>query len=243
MESRQTVVSLRDVRFAWNPLSDPVLDIETFDMAQGEKVFLYGPSGSGKSTLLSIIAAVVQPQAGTVTVDGVDLGTLSGSALDRFRADHIGLVFQQFNLLPFLNILDNVALPCRFSTLRKQRAMESTGTLKDEAIRLLQTMQLPESAYQARSAMQLSVGQQQRVAVARALMGKPSLIIADEPTSSLDMDARTAFLELLFTEVESTNASVLFVSHDASLQSMFDRSIRLDELNAANPEQLVRSSA
>ncbi|NND89630.1 MAG: ATP-binding cassette domain-containing protein, partial [Granulosicoccus sp.] len=183
--------------------------------------------------LLSIIAAVLKPQTGAVRVNGIDLQGLTGASADRFRADHIGMVFQQFNLLPFLSVLENVQLPCRFSSRRREQALAQGHSLSQEAIRLLQAMHLPVEFHSYRSAMQLSVGQQQRVAVARALMGRPSLVIADEPTSSLDADARSAFLELLFSELADSGASLLFVSHDTSLQSQFDRSLALADINTA----------
>ena len=184
--------------------------------------------------MLSLIAAVLQPQSGSVLVDGVELYSLSGADTDRFRADHIGLVFQQFNLLPFLDIQENVELPCRFSTARRRRVREQGTSLHDESKRLLQAMRLPKKLLSSRTAMQLSVGQQQRVAVARALMGRPPLIIADEPTSSLDADARGAFLKLLFSEIAESAATLLFVSHDVTLQSYFDRSLALEDLNEAS---------
>lgn len=241
MAEVDAIVELTGVRFSWPGTAQPVLQIDELMLGKGERVFLYGPSGSGKSTLLSIIAAVIKPQSGTVRVGGVDLCTLAGAATDRFRADHIGLIFQQFNLLPFLSVLENVQLPCRFSTARRTRAVEKGNSLEQEAARLLRSMQLPENLHASRSAMHLSVGQQQRVAVARALMGRPSLVIADEPTSSLDTDARDAFLELLFAELADTGASLLFVSHDESLRSRFDRSLALADLNCTDktgtPEQ------
>lgn len=239
MSSSESIVTLRDTRFAWREHDHPVINIRHLDIKRGERVFLYGPSGSGKSTLLSIIAAVISPQSGSVVVDGVELTTRTGAAADRFRADHIGFIFQQFNLLPFLSVVENVQLPCQFSKLRGKRVTDAGLTLSQEADRLLQTMKLPKELHASRSVMQLSVGQQQRVAAARALMGKPPLIIADEPTSSLDADARMAFIKLLFAELTETGASLVFVSHDTSLESLFDRSLSLSELNLHKQKRLM----
>lgn len=200
-------------------------------MQQRERVFLRGPSGSGKTTLLSLIAAVLSADSGSLTVAGHDLATLKGAQRDRFRADHIGLVFQQFNLLPFLSVAQNVSLPCHFSASRRARAIADSGSLDQAAKRLLTALKLDADQLLHRPAMTLSVGQQQRVAVARALIGRPPLVIADEPTSALDADTRDAFLDLLFTEVEATGASLLFVSHDASLATRFDRQLDLPTLN------------
>ena len=226
-------VSLESLHFSWEGSATPVIDIESLVLKKGERVFLHGPSGSGKTTLLSLIAAVLYPQQGAVWVDGVQVDALNGAARDRFRADHIGLVFQQFNLLPFLSIQENVQLPCRFSKVRRERAQTNAQSLSQETHRLLQSMHLDESALAKRSVMQLSVGQQQRVAVARALIGQPALVIADEPTSALDADTRMAFLDLLFSEIEKAGSTLLFVSHDAGLATRFDRQLDLRSINRA----------
>lgn len=228
------MISLSDLCFSWSETLPPVLDIASFDVMRQERVFLRGPSGSGKTTLLSLIAAVVKPQTGELVVNDVDLVAMNGADSDRFRAEHIGLVFQQFNLLPFLSVEENVMLPCRFSSKRRARALEGGLTLVNEARRLLLGMQLPEFVFSSRSTMELSVGQQQRVAVARALIGRPALVIADEPTSALDADSRDTFLKLLFDEVSESGATLLFVSHDGSLESSFDRSLDLRQLNRAS---------
>lgn len=234
------MVSISDLRFSWSESLPEIIDIEAFSLSRGERVFLRGPSGSGKTTLLSLMAAIVKPQSGKLMIDGVDLVTMDGTDSDRFRAEHIGLVFQQFNLLPFLSVTDNVILPCRFSKVRRQRAERAGHSLIDEAHRLLLEMQLPESLLSSRLSMQLSVGQQQRVAVARALIGSPGLIIADEPTSALDADARSSFINLLFNEVEASGSTLLFVSHDASLAAEFDRSVDLSEINRVDNKRLRR---
>ena len=173
-------------------------------------------------------------------MDGVALESLRGGQKDQFRVDRIGLVFQQFNLLPFLSVCDNVELPCKFSTQRRKRACQEGLSLNEEIDRLLQAMHLPLADIRSRPVTELSVGQQQRVAVARALIGRPPLIIADEPTSALDSDTRQAFLELLFAEVSASGSALLFVSHDAALASYFDRKVDLSEINSvtANSELL-----
>lgn len=231
MASSGNIVDCAGLRFTWPGQTQAVINIPALSVARGERVFLRGPSGSGKTTLLSLLSAIMKPQSGELVVNDVDLMALTGARSDQFRAEHLGLVFQQFNLLPFLSVLDNVKLPCRFSAERRARATESGGTLDEEAERLLSSMDLPQSLFATRSTMQLSVGQQQRVAVARALIGRPALIIADEPTSALDTDSRSSFLELLFNEVQVSGASLLFVSHDSTLASVFDRSLDMQSLN------------
>lgn len=230
----QPIVQLQDIQFAWRRDLDPVLAIQDFSLSRGEHVFLKGSSGSGKTTLLNLIAAVLLPQSGSITIDGQPLAELPRSKRDQFRVDHIGLVFQQFNLLPFLSVAENVQLSCRFSALRNERACEAGLTLDQETDRLLSAMKLAPNDIRNRATSELSVGQQQRVAVARALIGRPPLIIADEPTSSLDSDSRQAFLDLLFSEIKSAGSTLLFVSHDAGLAKSFDRSIDLKDINKAH---------
>ena len=153
---------------------------------------------------------------------------MSGAARDRFRADHIGYIHQMFNLVPYLSVLENVTLPCRFSRRRISRAQRHSPTASAEAQRLLAHLGLDSQRVLRKPVSELSVGQQQRVAAARALIGSPELIIADEPTSALDAANREAFIELLFNECDETGSTLLFVSHDASLGPMFDRAVQLD---------------
>lgn len=227
------IVQLDAVRFRWRRKGPDILVLDRLAVSHGERLFIEGPSGSGKSTLLGLLAGVTVPQAGRVQVLGEDLSARSGPERDHFRAHHIGYIFQQFNLIPYLGVVDNVVLPCRFSALRKQRALARSPSLRAEARRLLGHLDLAAPALLRQPVTELSVGQQQRVAAARALMGAPELIIADEPTSSLDADRRRAFVQLLFDECTATGATLIFVSHDASLEPLFDRTLRLAEANQA----------
>jgi putative ABC transport system ATP-binding protein len=230
------MIHLSNIRFAWHKGNPPVLDIPAFDVADGERVFLAGPSGSGKTTLLSLLGGVVVPESGAVRIMGTDIVGLSGAARDTFRADHIGFIFQMFNLVPYLSALENVMLACRFSPHRRRRILERSSTMHAEASRLLGRMGLDIDMLADRPAARLSTGQQQRVAAARALIGMPNLIVADEPTSSLDEDVRQSFLDLLFQEVEITKATVLFVSHDARLTPSFTRVVALRDINRAGAQ-------
>jgi len=231
--STNDIVQIKNLMFSWPNSETAVLELDQLIVHRGEKVFLRGSSGSGKTTLLNLIAAVLQAQSGSIVVNGTDTGKLPAQKRDSFRVDTIGFIFQQFNLLPFLSVLDNVSLPCRFSPSRKQRALDQSGSITTECQRLLQAMQLPPDSIAQTSVTLLSVGQQQRVAVARALIGKPPLVIADEPTSALDTNARSAFIRLLFSEAEAAGSSLLFVSHDDSLATHFDRQIELADINKA----------
>ncbi len=194
-------------------------------MAAGESVMLLGESGSGKSTLLSLICGTIAPDSGSVVIADTDLSALSGGARDRFRAEHIGVIFQQFNLLPFGTVSDNILLPLRFAPKRRTRAGDAALT----ADSLCSALGLPEGTVEAKAST-LSVGQQQRVAVARALIGHPPMIIADEPTSALDATTQASFLDLLFEQVHEHNTSLLMVSHDPRLGDRFDRVIRMQDI-------------
>ena len=227
------VIELNQARYTWPGNPVPTLFIEQLTVTTGEHLFIKGPSGCGKSTLLGLLTGILQLDTGSINVLGQDLNQLKGSQRDRFRADNIGYIFQQFNLLPYLSVLDNVILPCQFSPQRKQQV---SGDLKSQARKLLAALHLPESQLN-KPVTELSIGQQQRVAAARALIGNPPLIIADEPTSALDHDNRSAFIKLLLNQVNQANATLLFVSHDPSLESLFDRSLDLRAINKAGGEQ------
>jgi putative ABC transport system ATP-binding protein len=226
------LIQLSNLGFAW-PGQPELLDIDAFTLQRGESLFLKGPSGSGKTTLLGLLGGVQKPDRGRIELLGQDLSQLSAGARDRFRVDHTGYVFQQFNLLPFLSVRENVELPCHFSKLRTSRAVQRHGSVAEATRALLAHLGLQQAELLQRRAGELSIGQQQRVAAARALIGQPELVIADEPTSALDADAREAFLELLFAECRAAGSSLLFVSHDQSLAHLFDRSLSLAELNKA----------
>ncbi|MDT8407987.1 MAG: ABC transporter ATP-binding protein [Wenzhouxiangellaceae bacterium] len=224
----EPLLVLELLRFTWPGDAGPVIDRLDLTIDRGRRVFLAGASGSGKSTLLALIGGLVTPDSGSVRFAGQDLKTLSGAARDRFRADHLGVIFQQFNLLPWLDAVANVRLGCQFSRLRRDRA----GNADQQARYLLAAMGLPEDRWNRR-ADALSVGQQQRVAAARALIGRPDLVLADEPTSALDAERRDGFVELLFEQAEQAGSSLLFVSHDRQLAERFDEVHELDDLNRA----------
>ncbi|MDJ0740015.1 MAG: ABC transporter ATP-binding protein [Gammaproteobacteria bacterium] len=228
-----TVVDVSALRFRWHADGPDVLVVDRVQVTRGERLFVVGPSGSGKSTLLSLLAGVAPAQQGTVRVLDQALEGLSSVARDHFRADHIGYIFQMFNLIPYLSVVDNVVLPCRFSRTRRARALRHGTDLDGEARRLLDHLDLSDPALLQRPVTTLSVGQQQRVAAARALMGSPELLIADEPTSSLDADRRASFIRLLFEECRQAGSTLLFVSHDASLEALFDRTLDLAAINRA----------
>ncbi|MCB2009126.1 MAG: ABC transporter ATP-binding protein [Geminicoccaceae bacterium] len=218
MSDSAQAVLLREVRFAWPGRQAFRLDVAHWQLEKRQRVLLIGESGSGKSTLLSLVCGVIAADSGRIEVDGVDLGTLSSTRRDRFRAERIGIIFQQFNLLPYATVQDNILLPLRFAAARRKNVADPAA----EARRLCGELGL-DAGLQAMPAGRLSVGQQQRVAVARALIGRPPLIVADEPTSALDATTQAKFMDLLFRQCDDAGAALLMVSHDPRLADRFDR--------------------
>jgi putative ABC transport system ATP-binding protein len=218
-------VLLDAVDYAW-PGRQFGLRIDRFAVETGETLLLLGASGSGKSTLLSLIAGIVQPQSGRVIVAGQDLSHLRRSRRDRFRGETLGVIFQMFNLLPYASGLDNILLPLRFAPARRARVPDP----RSAALALTRALGLDDAQVTGGAAGQLSVGQQQRIAVARALIGRPPILIADEPTSALDAGAQADFLAQLFAQVRETGTTLIMVSHDERIADRFDRVLPLDEI-------------
>ncbi len=234
MSGRPSAVAIEELVFGYHPGRE-ILRLSEFTIAAEERLFLHGPSGSGKTTLLGLIAGVLSPSQGRVSILAQDLALLPPHSRDAFRGSHIGYLFQLFNLIPYLSVLENITLPCRLHELRRSRighaSPGTSPTIAGEARRLAERLELGD--YLATPVTELSVGQQQRVAAARALIGSPELVIADEPTSALDTDLRDRFLELLFECCAEAKATLLFVSHDLSLGARFDRVLSLPTLNRA----------
>lgn len=227
--SQATLLEVGGVSYRWPGAKGFTLTVPHLAMARSERLLLIGPSGSGKSTLLALIAGIVAPTEGKVCVLGRDIGDLKPAARDRFRAEHMGVVFQMFNLLPYGSPVDNVLLPLSFAPARRGRVGNAEAQ-EHEARRLLARLGLDHEAIVRRRAADLSVGQQQRVAAARALIGRPELVIADEPTSALDPDTRDQFLDLVFAELAEGGNGLLMVSHDPALAARFDRVVRLGDV-------------
>lgn len=221
MSSSAPVLSLSNVVFSWDRHAHPI-QIPNLVLDRGEKVLVLGPSGSGKSTMLGLVYGTLVPHSGRVTVAGQDMTALSARRRDGVRAEHVGVIFQQFNLIPHASALDNVLLALRFAPQRRKR----TPDPEDAARNMLADLGLPETDA-CRSAGQLSVGQQQRVAAARALIGSPELLVADEPTSSLDRANQNRFMDLVLSQAQQQGSSILLVSHDERLAKHFDRVIEM----------------
>jgi len=209
-----------------------VLDLPELRVPTGARLFLHGPSGSGKTTLLGLVAGVLRADAGQVRVLGEELRGLSASRRDALRGARMGYIFQSFNLIPYLTARENILLPLR---MNRARAARIDGDLLGEVRQMAARLGI-EELLDVRPGG-LSVGEQQRVAAARALVGRPDLVIADEPTSALDADLRDRFLDLLFDAVEAGGATLLFVSHDRALEPRFSEALSLLELNRVTPRR------
>lgn len=216
-------ISLKQCKFSYPNHTKLVINIDQLSIESGEKIFLYGPSGHGKSTLLNLTAGVLKANSGEVTVLGQDLTKLSQSKRDHLRGEKIGYIFQIFNLIPYLTVKENIVLPCM---INKKRADHDFHAQAEE---LIDSLGLREHIN--KQVTDLSIGQQQRVAAARALIGNPEMIIADEPTSALDEKNTREFMELLMKVWEKKKFTLFFVSHDERLRSYFERSISLPEIN------------
>ena len=231
MTALQSTTAIRavDLSFAW-PKQKPLYTDASFELYPGQKLLITGPSGSGKSTLLNLLAGVVEPSSGSIWIHEENIHGLSASAKDQLRGEQMGFIFQQFNLLPYLSVRDNILLPAHLFAKRKAAALAQFGSL-DNALRYYMNHLGLSAALENQAAHRLSIGQQQRVAAARAFMGKPSIVIADEPTSALDEANQTQLLKLFFALADEQQTALLMVSHDPRLSPYFDRQLQLAEVS------------
>ena len=216
-------VQLTGIQFSFgDDHQRPLLDIDHWTVQRGERVLIHGPSGVGKSTLMNILSGLLTCATGEVSVLGKRLDQMSVRQRDQFRADNIGCVFQRFNLIPYLNAIDNIGLANTFSA-------GGNGRWREEAAALLTALTVHKDSW-AKPTSNLSMGQQQRVAIARALINSPEILIADEPTSSLDSENRDNFLSLLMGLIKERDMTLIFVSHDMALAKYFTRLEALSDI-------------
>lgn len=227
MSSNNLLIEARDLKFTYPGQETPTLSIPDFRVLRGEELFLFGPSGSGKTTLLEILSGVLEADEGTLNILGFDLTKMSSEERDAFRGEHIGFVFQSFNLIPYLTVIENIQLPLFLNPARKARLNSADTGLVIRG--LCGNLGIGDILHS--KVTELSVGQQQRVAVARALLGKPDILFADEPTSALDADHREKFLRLMFELADLYDTTVVFVSHDRTIEKLFSRAISLNSIN------------
>jgi putative ABC transport system ATP-binding protein len=227
------IIKFSNILFSYDKVSNKkvpnlVLNIPKWQVSRGQHTFISGVSGSGKSTLLNLLSGINSPDSGELIMLGQTLTKMSGKQLDAFRAKNIGVIFQQLNLIPYLSVLDNILLAAHLAKKTNDKV-----ALQNRIELLIAKLNLPLSIL-SKQASELSVGQQQRVAIVRAMVNEPAILIADEPTSALDQQSKSAFLKLLFELVKSTNCTLLFVSHDESLAEQFESVVEMSVLNQAH---------
>ena len=221
------LISLNDIKFRYSDHAElPTLNVSSWNVDAGESVLLIGESGSGKSTLLNLLSGILAPDSGAISVAGHDLEKLSDRQRDHFRATEIGYVAQSFNLIPYLSIIDNIDLTDYFG--RQLKTQENQVDIESLFLKL----NIQQSQWH-KPVSQLSIGQQQRVAIARSIVNKPKLLIADEPTSALDQTNRDRFMSILMETAGTQNMTLVFVSHDLSLKQYFSRVDSMTDINKA----------
>lgn len=219
------IINLKNVHYVYpETLDKSVLDIPSWIVGSQEQIFVHGPSGCGKSTLLNLLSGMLVPTVGEVSILDSRLDQMGQRQRDKFRANHIGYVFQQFNLISYLSAVENVQLATHFGKHGR------SGVKQDEIEELLEKLNISSDNWRKQTNT-LSLGQQQRVAIARALINKPELLIADEPTSSLDQHNRDNFMSVLMSLVAEHNITLVFVSHDLSLSRYFNRVDALSDIS------------
>jgi len=219
-------LEIKNLLFKWNNKDNFSLKIKNLSIKRNKKVIMFGESGSGKSTLLNLISGILSPISGTIIIKDTIINNLSSNKKDSFRANNIGVIFQQFNILDYISPINNILLPCFFTNFKKK----NKKFFYNRAFNLASKLDLKKNILLQKNSRQLSVGQKQRVAIIRAVINKPFLIVADEPTSALDNRNKENFLDLLVNICETEKITLLMVSHDTSLKKYFDSNITLERI-------------
>lgn len=230
-----SIIQIQDLQFNWDKSKVPFIIIPELEVLKSEHLLIKGDSGSGKTTFLNLISGVLPLSSGEMKILGENLADAKSSKRDAIRANHMGVIFQMFNLIPYLSVIENVLIPIHFSEVKKNKIIAKGISAKDEAIRLLSELGLQQKEIHEKKVTELSVGQQQRVAAARALMGSPEMILADEPTSALDENNSMRFLDLLLEECKKNNSTLLYVSHDSRIHQKFQHSISIHDFTENMP--------
>lgn len=223
------MIEIENLRFRY-PRSDFLLDVPQLGIAAGEKVAIVGPSGCGKTTLLNLISGIVVPDSGSVIIDGSPVSSLPDSARRDFRIAEIGMVFQQFELVEYLDVRENILLPFLINS-----SLKLDSSVRSRAQALAQAMGMGDKL--KRRSSRLSQGEQQRVAISRALITQPKLMMADEPTGNLDPKNKLLILDLIFKQAEQNNQTLVVVTHDMGILSDFDRTIDFEQFHVDAAEE------
>ncbi len=219
-------LEINDLLFSWNKKEEFHLKIKSFFISDNDKVILFGKSGTGKSTLLNLISGILSPCSGTIKVKNIITNNLSQADKDAYRANNIGVIFQQFNILDYISPLTNILLPCFFTNFGKK----NSKYFHERAVNLAEKLNLQYNILVNANSKNLSVGQIQRISIIRAIINEPKLILADEPTSALDDLNKKRFLNLLIDICEKENITLLMVSHDTSIKGYFDKHLYMEDI-------------
>lgn len=219
-------IVIRNLKFTYPGADGFACKVPDLALQRGQTYLLLGPSGSGKSTLLNLLSGILRPDSGDLTVADCDLSALGAAHMDRFRGDHIGFIFQTLNLIPWLSVQENISLGLAFAPKRRARL---TQTLNASIEGLARGMNIDRHLLKAKAG-ELSIGQQQRVAAARALIGAPDIVLADEPSSALDETNTRLFFDLLMGGLDRARQTLLVVSHDTRLAGFFDHVLSAEDI-------------